>query len=228
MSGLQGVLEPNRGSAPPKGPAASVCRSGRVRKARVMSIECPHCGYDLRGLVEGRCPECGFGYDHEGLRALRLDARLHREANDNDIVGHALLVAAILVFTGGRPSAMALVFGIPKGLLLGYALTVSGVFDLTEPPRRWWLLPLFASGVSGCVALAFLLMAAPPLARVLAAGVALRMILIARRQPARATFEPDPLDDPGPAYRLLSTKARLCYVGALAWTLLAWVPGACV
>jgi hypothetical protein len=31
---------------------------------------CPRCGYNLRGLSKGRCPECGFGFDVESLKAL--------------------------------------------------------------------------------------------------------------------------------------------------------------
>lgn len=27
-----------------------------------LSVQCPQCGYDLRGAAEGRCPECGFAY----------------------------------------------------------------------------------------------------------------------------------------------------------------------
>jgi hypothetical protein len=34
-------------------------------------VPCPSCGYNLRGLAEGTCPECGFGFDVESLKALR-------------------------------------------------------------------------------------------------------------------------------------------------------------
>ena len=43
-------------------------------------LPCPLCGYDLRGLPAGRCPECGHGFDPEALRA-EIDAlRRRREA----------------------------------------------------------------------------------------------------------------------------------------------------
>ena len=31
-------------------------------------VECPLCGYNLRGLVEARCPECGAAFDFDELR----------------------------------------------------------------------------------------------------------------------------------------------------------------
>lgn len=31
-------------------------------------LHCPHCGYDLTGLTEYRCPECGRGFDENALR----------------------------------------------------------------------------------------------------------------------------------------------------------------
>lgn len=34
------------------------------------SLQCPNCGYDLRGQVTERCPECGFYYDPPGVRSL--------------------------------------------------------------------------------------------------------------------------------------------------------------
>lgn len=31
---------------------------------------CPQCGYDLTGIPESRCPECGFGFEHRAIREL--------------------------------------------------------------------------------------------------------------------------------------------------------------
>jgi hypothetical protein len=31
-------------------------------------VYCPNCGYNLRAILQRRCPECGFGYDHAGIR----------------------------------------------------------------------------------------------------------------------------------------------------------------
>ena len=50
------------------------------------SVQCPMCGYDLRGQVDPRCPECGYRFDWEELRdpARRLHPYLfehHPERN---------------------------------------------------------------------------------------------------------------------------------------------------
>lgn len=37
-------------------------------------LHCPQCGYDLTGLPENRCPECGVPFDPAGLRRLRASA----------------------------------------------------------------------------------------------------------------------------------------------------------
>lgn len=36
-------------------------------------IFCPQCGYDLFGIPEDRCPECGFGYQRAAIRNLADD-----------------------------------------------------------------------------------------------------------------------------------------------------------
>lgn len=33
-------------------------------------LACPKCGYDLHGIPEHRCPECGFGYDAAAVRSM--------------------------------------------------------------------------------------------------------------------------------------------------------------
>lgn len=34
------------------------------------AIHCPQCGYDLRAIEKGCCPECGLYYDTEAIRSL--------------------------------------------------------------------------------------------------------------------------------------------------------------
>lgn len=85
------------------------------------------CGYDLFGLAEfGRCPECGFGYQHAATAELvRLELDRRRGAVDA-VVRYAAfsLALAILVAMGVssltfylRGGLMALLFGY--GMLLG-------------------------------------------------------------------------------------------------------------
>lgn len=50
-------------------------RAGRLRLPGDVALACPKCGYDLRGLHEARCPECGTQYTLDGLLALLLARR---------------------------------------------------------------------------------------------------------------------------------------------------------
>jgi DNA-directed RNA polymerase subunit RPC12/RpoP len=53
-------------------PAPTLLRN--VSLASVLAeLRCPHCGYQLEGLVENLCPECGRRFDP--LHLLRKDAR---------------------------------------------------------------------------------------------------------------------------------------------------------
>jgi hypothetical protein len=38
-------------------------------------LDCPLCGYDLRGLPTQRCPECGHAFDPEELRLAKFEKR---------------------------------------------------------------------------------------------------------------------------------------------------------
>ena len=40
------------------------CRECAAR----LVLACPQCGYDLFGIPQARCPECGFGFDYAALR----------------------------------------------------------------------------------------------------------------------------------------------------------------
>jgi hypothetical protein len=59
-------------SVPVKLPADSVPDWRSV----VIDIECPLCDYNLRGLCEPRCPECGYGFAWPDL--LNADQPVHR------------------------------------------------------------------------------------------------------------------------------------------------------
>ena len=59
---------------------------------------CPHCGYDLHGIPEIRCPECGFGFDKAALRDLAEMAEYCRLAAARTVVVR---------------TALALVLGMP-------------------------------------------------------------------------------------------------------------------
>jgi hypothetical protein len=46
-------------------------RAERVRQAAGVVLFCPRCGYNMTGLYEGRCPECGTKYTLDQLYAAQ-------------------------------------------------------------------------------------------------------------------------------------------------------------
>lgn len=56
------------------GATAYLWRGGPAR--HIPRLPCPRCGYDLRGLHEARCPECGTQYTLDGLFAAQEVAEL--------------------------------------------------------------------------------------------------------------------------------------------------------
>jgi rubrerythrin len=43
----------------------------RIAREERSGLDCPHCGYDLRGMTEPRCPECGRHFILVSPDALR-------------------------------------------------------------------------------------------------------------------------------------------------------------
>jgi hypothetical protein len=62
------------------GATAYLWRGGPTR--HIAKLPCPRCGYDLRGLHEARCPECGTQYTLDGLLAAQaaVELRTHGDA----------------------------------------------------------------------------------------------------------------------------------------------------
>lgn len=121
------------------------------------------CGYDLRGIPEAQCPECGFGYDHTAIRTTASTALLLR-SEDLRIASRwawgaiVLALAALALRITSNPFERLIVF--EPLLLAGYA----GWRTLGK--LRWpsgWELFWFIPGVlitHGCV---LILVAAPHL-----------------------------------------------------------------
>ena len=90
---------------------------------------CPECGYDLAGLpAEGRCPECGWGYDAEGVvlygrLVADLDARARPTRTDRvagAIVG--VVLAGLLVWSAATSGSF-----IPLVFVLGLIAVAAAV-----------------------------------------------------------------------------------------------------
>ncbi len=89
-------------------------------------VSCPHCGYDVRGITQPVCPECGRGFDVDAVRARVLRYWPHRRRY---LWLSALPAAWLLVFIAAlnmfadvlerfdRPYATALLMVLPLQLV---------------------------------------------------------------------------------------------------------------
>ncbi|MBL8878032.1 MAG: hypothetical protein JNG88_02840 [Phycisphaerales bacterium] len=72
------------------------------------ALDCPACGYDLRGFANARCPECGSAFDINQLRAgaARVNEPTWLDAADV-WQPHQLLIRSLfeLIVGAARPSA---------------------------------------------------------------------------------------------------------------------------
>jgi len=124
---------------------------------------CVACGYDLRGIPEAQCPECGFGYDHTAIRTVATHA-LAQRSDDLRIAARWAWVATVLALGSlasrltSNPFERFIAF--EPLLLVGYA----GWRFMEKPrwPSSWeslWVIPSLLMA-HGCV---LLLVAAPHL-----------------------------------------------------------------
>ncbi len=60
-------------------------------------LACPKCGYDLHGIPEVRCPECGFRYDAAALRSMIASDECTRLVVARDVTVRATIAAGLLV-----------------------------------------------------------------------------------------------------------------------------------
>jgi hypothetical protein len=77
---------------------------------------CPHCGYNVRGIPEIRCPECGFGFDLAAIHSLATATFACRLANYRRMVRFAALSVACSVL------AAAMLPGILGDIVCGTVL----------------------------------------------------------------------------------------------------------
>lgn len=87
------------------------------------TLYCPKCGYNLHGLTENRCPECGEGFDREQLM----------EVQRCSITTGSVVLQLVLVPLGISAAVIALLFlGVatssdPMGTLFSTFMVGGGI-----------------------------------------------------------------------------------------------------
>lgn len=79
-------------------------------------VYCPQCGYNLRAIPENRCPECGFGYNREGIESLCV-----MEAHKRNVTLHRVLMLSTVSACSAlfRLGDHAIVFTLIVAFVLG-------------------------------------------------------------------------------------------------------------
>jgi len=72
-------------------------------------IKCPKCDYDLYGLQELRCPECGFHFTISALKTMMAVSEGQRLASAQMVICLAAFATAIGVFVVAKGLAVPLV-----------------------------------------------------------------------------------------------------------------------
>lgn len=137
---------------------------------------CPSCGYNLYGIPEVRCPECGFRYDLRAVRSLGYGA--HHQLTDT-----ACFVTAWSIFAVGVVSApLSLAFrgGGGVALVTSLAVLLAGLVVrrvLYSTSRDEWLdEPMaLALGAMGCYFAATVAVQLPLFARIIATAIGAAM-----------------------------------------------------
>jgi hypothetical protein len=112
-----------------------------------MAVVCPTCQYDLTGLPEGTCPECGTGFTHSGLEALE-QLNLTRAAKRRDAI--VIAIASLL----GLPMTCFCVGNTPEPLVLlvpGSLIVLVCYLVVFRPLVARWLvlLPVIPASIYG-------------------------------------------------------------------------------
>lgn len=183
-----------------------------------MDVYCPSCGYNLHGIPELRCPECGFGFDRPAV-----EATARSEFYRDFWTCRAVIVRSVFAAALALPAVLDLlrcpsdVLPFVAGAGLGFACFVrqrfgqDGAADLLD-----WLAGVRMSVVFALVG-AILLSYAPSAGTILAAACLVDAALIWVRGRRRYEFTPKTLPPEAESrlsrYRIGAMVSSLVAVG---------------
>ncbi len=84
-------------------------------------LYCTQCGYNLRGIPENRCPECGFGYDRGAIRGPSISEACNRYTASKRALGLAVFATMCALAHLAPRSRWSLAFGLALALALLFA-----------------------------------------------------------------------------------------------------------
>lgn len=120
-------------------------------------IKCPKCDYDLYGLRELRCPECGFHFTVSAVKAMMSAAEGQRLASAQTVISFSAIVTAIgaciVAPRVGLPFVLLLLLGV-AGYTWAFVTWVKVTDRYYGPEALPWLVKLYMFvGMAGGIVL---------------------------------------------------------------------------
>lgn len=188
------------------------------------SVFCPNCSYNLFGIPQVRCPECGFHYDYAGIAALAIDESLCRRYCVKLVITRAAFALAFaapgltgLLHLPLLPSYLAVLT-----ILLGVLVLRQHVFA-TTPCTFWETLPLACLCFVALGSLASILLMLPQVGSLIATAILADGWFCFFNRLARRSYRTLSLpDQPQRRLAILTTWTGVGLMTASLATLAAW------
>lgn len=186
---------------------------------------CPACGYNLYGIPEERCPECGLRYD---LRAVQSVARSNANAS-TDFACYLMAWSIVTIGLMCAPMALMCRLGIFGAIMLASVVLIAGLFLrrvlYTTEPGEWMEEPgTLLLGAVACLGVAVVVAQLPDVGRLAATGLMTHLWVIQIQAGGRFEYFDLTLDDMR-RHRLkrLERMSRIALWAATAMVASGWV-----